>query len=85
LVIHRLLSIGRISFHTDRFHIERVWKAAKRLAQEEGLVDSIQVIELGAILHDVKDAKYSGRCMICLLFPPLTSLPLRLTFFLYVT
>eukprot|EP01116_Phalansterium_solitarium_P011823 TRINITY_DN27628_c0_g1_i1.p2 TRINITY_DN27628_c0_g1~~TRINITY_DN27628_c0_g1_i1.p2 ORF type:complete len:224 (-),score=91.72 TRINITY_DN27628_c0_g1_i1:265-936(-) len=43
----------------DWFHIERVWKLAKRIAAEEGVAD-VEVVELAALLHDVKDWKYSG-------------------------
>lgn len=46
----------------DWSHIERVCKVAKKLATEEGIAcpNRLQVIELGALLHDVHDYKYSG-------------------------
>ncbi len=40
----------------DWFHIERVWKNAKLLAQSEA-VDML-VVELAALLHDIADAKF---------------------------
>lgn len=42
----------------DWFHIERVWKTAKRIAQTEP-VDGF-VAELGALLHDIADSKFHG-------------------------
>lgn len=41
----------------DWFHIERVWKMAKRLAAEEDHVN-VLVVELAALLHDIADAKF---------------------------
>lgn len=41
----------------DWFHIERVWKNAKHIAAKEGGVDS-EIVELGALLHDIADAKF---------------------------
>lgn len=40
----------------DWFHIERVWKTAKTIAQEE-CVDMV-VVEFAALLHDIADAKF---------------------------
>lgn len=40
----------------DWFHIERVWKLSKKIAENEK-VDS-EVLELGALLHDIADAKF---------------------------
>ncbi len=40
----------------DWFHIERVWKTARHIAEEE-LVD-IHVVELAALLHDIADSKF---------------------------
>ncbi len=40
----------------DRRHIYRVWKSAKHIAQTEK-VDMI-IVELGALLHDIADAKF---------------------------
>jgi uncharacterized protein len=41
----------------DWFHIERVWRNAKLIAQTEK-VDML-VVELGALLHDIADAKFN--------------------------
>jgi len=43
----------------DWFHIHRVRNLALRLAMMEGNVNLL-VVELAALLHDVKDYKYSG-------------------------
>jgi len=40
----------------DWFHIERVWKNAKLIAKEENV--DLFVVELGALLHDIADAKF---------------------------
>ena len=40
----------------DWWHIYRVWKLAKQIAENEG-VDSI-IIDLGSLLHDIADAKF---------------------------
>ena len=40
----------------DWFHIERVWKNAQLIAKSEK-VDML-VVELGALLHDIADAKF---------------------------
>jgi len=42
----------------DWWHIYRVWKMAARLAQQEK-ADTL-VVELGALLHDIADAKFHG-------------------------
>lgn len=42
----------------DWFHIERVWKSAKTIAQTEQ-ANSL-VVELGALLHDIADSKFNG-------------------------
>ncbi|KAL6068131.1 HD domain-containing protein [Balamuthia mandrillaris] len=47
----------------DFYHIERVWKLAKTLAEREGVEagsTSLLIVELAALLHDIKDWKYSG-------------------------
>jgi uncharacterized protein len=41
----------------DWFHIERVWKNAKHIGTTEGNADMF-VVELGALLHDIADAKF---------------------------
>jgi len=40
---------------SDWYHIERVWKMAKRLQKEEGGV--LELVELAALLHDLGDYK----------------------------
>ena len=40
----------------DWFHIERVWKNAKLIAQDEKCDRGI--VELGALLHDIADSKF---------------------------
>lgn len=40
----------------DWFHIERVWKNAKLIAQSEKV--NIEIVELGALLHDIADSKF---------------------------
>jgi len=40
----------------DWFHIERVWKNAKLIALNESV--DLFVVELGALLHDIADAKF---------------------------
>jgi uncharacterized protein len=41
----------------DWFHIERVWKNAKSIAESED-VDT-EIVELGALLHDIADSKFN--------------------------
>lgn len=40
----------------DWFHTERVWKNAKLIAKNENV--DLFIIELGALLHDIADAKF---------------------------
>ena len=40
----------------DWYHIERVWKNAKLIAQTEDC--DLMVVELGALLHDIADHKF---------------------------
>ena len=40
----------------DWFHIERVWKNSKLIAQSEDA--NIEVVEIGALLHDIADSKF---------------------------
>ena len=40
----------------DWFHIERVWKLAKKIAAAENC--NLEVVELGALLHDIADPKF---------------------------
>ena len=44
----------------DWWHILRVWNNAKTIARNESLIDdnSLNIIELGALLHDIADAKF---------------------------
>ena len=42
----------------DWWHIQRVWHNAQRIAEQEG--GNPLVIELGALLHDIADAKFHG-------------------------
>ena len=41
------------------FHIERVWKMARHIRDQEGKGDLL-TIELAALLHDISDAKFNG-------------------------
>lgn len=40
----------------DWFHIERVWKLSKKIAQTEDC--NLNVVELSALLHDIADPKF---------------------------
>ncbi|HEX7367327.1 MAG TPA: HD domain-containing protein [Pelobium sp.] len=40
----------------DWWHIERVWKTAKEIAEQENV--NLFVVELAALLHDIADAKF---------------------------
>ena len=40
----------------DWFHIERVWRNAKQIAKTENA--DLFIVELGALLHDIADAKF---------------------------
>ena len=40
----------------DWFHIDRVWKLSKKIAEKEG--GNLEVIELSALLHDIADPKF---------------------------
>ncbi len=42
----------------DWFHIERVWRMAKRIAQEERA--DMFIIEMAALLHDIGDFKFNN-------------------------
>ena len=41
----------------DWWHIERVWKNAKKIAQSESV--DLFIVELGALLHDIADHKFN--------------------------
>ena len=43
----------------DWWHVYRVWNIAKRIAKTEKDAD-VEVVELGALLHDIKDWKFSN-------------------------
>ena len=43
----------------DWFHIERVWKLAKQIAEKERGAN-LFVVEMGALLHDIADHKFYG-------------------------
>lgn len=40
----------------DWFHIERVWKLSRKIAEKEHA--NLLVVELGALLHDIADPKF---------------------------
>lgn len=40
----------------DWFHIERVWKLSKKIAEKEDA--NVEVVELSALLHDIADPKF---------------------------
>ena len=40
----------------DWFHIERVWKLSKKIAEAETC--NFEVVELSALLHDIADPKF---------------------------
>ena len=42
----------------DWFHIERVWKNARTIAQSEPV--NLFIVELGALLHDIADSKFNS-------------------------
>jgi len=42
----------------DWWHIYRVWKLSKHIAQTENV--DIFIVELGALLHDIADSKFHG-------------------------
>ena len=63
-IIERTIAYLQVEFANegtghDWYHIERVWKMAKQIAQKEGDSDLL-VVELGALLHDIADHKFHG-------------------------
>lgn len=56
VVAHFKAAFADESTGHDWFHIERVWKNAKTIAEKEG--GNLFVIELGALLHDIADHKF---------------------------
>ncbi len=62
IIIQRLTETIKQKFEGDSsghdwFHIERVWKTAKRIAQHENA--NVFITELGALLHDIADHKFT--------------------------
>lgn len=57
----RLALVGNDASH-DWAHVERVVRNSRTIARLEGITDpqELFVIELGALLHDISDYKYSG-------------------------
>jgi uncharacterized protein len=56
----RLKFEGEGSGH-DWYHIQRVWHMAKRIAVSEGVQGTaLEVVELGALVHDIADWKFHG-------------------------
>ena len=53
--------VGNDASH-DWSHVERVVRNARAIARLEGISDAEElfVIELGSLLHDISDYKYSG-------------------------
>ncbi|KAF2068578.1 hypothetical protein CYY_010098 [Polysphondylium violaceum] len=45
----------------DWNHIERVWKLALYIAKNEDYKGDLELLQLAAILHDVKDHKYAAK------------------------
>jgi len=43
----------------DWYHIERVWKTARYIQEQEGKGE-LETIELAALLHDISDPKFNG-------------------------
>jgi uncharacterized protein len=52
------LSLADAEGGHDWWHIFRVWKKAKHIAQYENV--DIFIVELGALLHDIADSKFHG-------------------------
>jgi uncharacterized protein len=42
----------------DHFHVERVWRTARQIAEEEKA--DLFVVEMAALLHDIADWKFHG-------------------------
>lgn len=63
LIINSIASAVRVKLSGegtghDWWHIERVWKMAKRIGRAEGA--DLFVVELAALLHDIADWKFHG-------------------------
>lgn len=50
------ISLSEAEGGHDWWHIYRVWKTAKHIAQNEAV--DLFVVELGALLHDIADSKF---------------------------
>jgi uncharacterized protein len=60
-IIHKTIDFVKVSLSEaegghDWWHIYRVWKTAKHIAQNEDV--DMFVVELGALLHDIADSKF---------------------------
>lgn len=57
----RVALTGNDASH-DWSHVERVVRNAKKIASLEGIVEPelLSIIEIGALLHDIADYKYTG-------------------------
>ena len=42
----------------DWYHLERVWRMARRIGEAEGA--DLEIVELGALVHDIADWKFHG-------------------------
>ena len=61
-IIQHIVDTIKVKFEGDSsghdwFHIERVWKTAKAIAEHEKA--NVFITELGAILHDIADHKFT--------------------------
>lgn len=60
-IVARVVSLLKVRYQSDSsghdwFHLERVWKMAKRLVKDERVNEF--VLEMSALLHDVDDYKF---------------------------
>jgi len=60
-IIHKTIDFVKVSLSEaegghDWWHIYRVWKTARHIAQNEDV--DMFVVELGALLHDIADSKF---------------------------
>lgn len=44
----------------DWWHIERVYKMARRIVKEEGVAVNLFILDLASFLHDLDDWKFSN-------------------------
>jgi uncharacterized protein len=60
-LVHKVM--GQWDSSHDPFHAFRVRDLALSLAKEEALPpNSLQIVELACLLHDIEDHKYASRC-----------------------